>query len=83
LGALGAGGHFLIIKAMAFAPASTLSPFLYSHILTATLISVAYFGDPLSLSIVLGIVLLVGSGLYIWQRERVLAQKAALQAKAG
>jgi drug/metabolite transporter (DMT)-like permease len=41
MGALGAGGHFLIIKAMAFAPASTLSPFLYSHILTATLISVA------------------------------------------
>lgn len=67
-GGLGALAHFAIIVGMAWAPASLLSPFLYSQILFAALLSVAVFGDPLTLHTVAGALLLVGSGLYLWRR---------------
>lgn len=70
MGLCGAVGHVFVIKALAYAPASTLSPFLYSHVLFAAILSIAIFGDPLTALTLLGMALLVGSGLYIWWRER-------------
>ncbi len=72
MGVLGMTGHFSLLKAMSYAPASVLSPFLYSQVLAATTISVFWFGDALKASTLLGTVILVGSGIYIWWRERVV-----------
>lgn len=69
MGALGAIGHFFIISAFAFAPASALSPFLYAQILAAMVLSVVVFGDPLTATMLLGTALLVGSGLVVWWKE--------------
>ena len=69
-GSLGALGHFLILRAFQFAPASLLSPFLYSQLLAATVWSVFYFEDEPSSGLLIGATILVGSGLYIWWRER-------------
>ena len=69
MGGLGALGHFLIISAFAIAPASVLSPFLYSQILAAMVLSVAAFGDPLTLPMLAGTLLLVAGGLAVWWRE--------------
>lgn len=70
MGALGAVAHYLVVVGFRYAPASTLSPFMYSQLLAASLISLALFGDPLKLPTALGGVLVVGSGLFIWLRER-------------
>src|SRR5690606_23398427 len=70
VGALGAIGHFAIITGFSRAPASLLSPFLYSQLLFAALLSVAFFGDPMSPWTVAGAILLVASGLALWRTER-------------
>ncbi len=74
-GCIGAIGHLLLIKGFKFAPASVLSPFLYSQLLMSVLISVGYFGDPLTIGIIAGALLIVGSGIYIWHRELKLSNQ--------
>ena len=69
IGSLGAIGHFCIVKGFSFASASTLSPFLYSQVLFASLYSVFLIGDPLRWNMVVGALVLVASGLFIWWRE--------------
>lgn len=73
MGGLGAAAHLCLVVAFASAPASVLSPFLYAQLLWASVISLAYFGDPLTAMMLCGTLVLVGSGLYVWWRERVAA----------
>ena len=68
-GGLGAAGHLAIIKGFQYATASFLSPFLYSQLIVAAVLSVVYLGDPLTIEIFLGAGLIVASGIYIWYRE--------------
>jgi drug/metabolite transporter (DMT)-like permease len=69
LGAAGAAGHYALVTAFSHASASLLSPFLYSQVLIASVLSVLLFGDSLRPIMVIGTVTLVGSGLYLWWRE--------------
>jgi len=69
LGALATFGHFFLLRGFAHASASLLSPFLYSQVVFAALYSSLWFGDPLAPTMVVGTVILVSSGLYIWWRE--------------
>ncbi|NIR32574.1 MAG: DMT family transporter [Gammaproteobacteria bacterium] len=71
MGALGATAHLGLIIAFGFAPASVLSPFLYAQLVWAGVVSVLYFGDPLTPPMIIGALVLVVSGLYIWWRESV------------
>lgn len=68
----GALGHLLQIQAYRNAPASLLSPFFYSEILSATLLGWLIWGDMPDFASWLGIAVIVGSGLAItlveWQR---------------
>lgn len=73
LGVLGFLGHLLITMAHRLAPASTLAPFAYPQILFMSAASWLVFSETPSLSIILGAPVVVGSGLYIWMRERQLA----------
>ncbi len=68
-GGLGAVGHLAIIRGLQYATASFLSPFLYSQLIVASVVSVSYLGDPLTYEIILGSGLIVLSGIYIWYRE--------------
>ena len=70
LGVYGGVGHFLLIRAFRHAPASTLSPFQYTQLIWATLLGWGIYGQlPDSLSI-LGMVIVVGSGLLVAVAER-------------
>lgn len=69
LGGLGAVGHFLLLRGFSYAPASILSPFLYSQVLFASVFSVVLIGDPMRPLMIVGTAILVASGLYIWWRE--------------
>jgi drug/metabolite transporter (DMT)-like permease len=63
IGILGAVGHFLLIRAHAYAPATLLSPFGYGQLLVILVLGFAVFGEiPDGLAFT-GILLIAGSGL--------------------
>lgn len=77
IGLMGAAAHFCFVRAMSYAPASMLSPYLYAQVMFAALYSVFWFEDPIRLSMVIGTALLVASGIYIWWRERTRTVQGA------
>ena len=77
LGVAGGYGHFLVIKAFAKAPGSTLAPFLYVQMLWIVAAGWFWFGDWPVWSTWAGIALICGSGLYSLHRERVRARGQA------
>lgn len=70
IGSIAAIGHIALVTAFSHAPASILTPFLYSQVLSAALITMFWFDEPLSASLVLGAAMLVSSGLFLWWQER-------------
>lgn len=70
IGALGCVSHLMMIKAYSFAPASVLAPFTYTQLVLAIPAGFLLFGDMPDAWMVVGSLLIVGSGLYIWHRER-------------
>lgn len=69
IGAIAAGGHYLLIKAFDFAEASVLAPFGYAEIVMATVVGYIAFGDFPDAVSWMGIAVIVGSGAYIAIRE--------------
>lgn len=65
LGILGGCGHFLLTRAFRHAPASMLSPFIYLQLVWATLLGALVFGHWPDLPALAGILVIVGSGLYL------------------
>lgn len=76
LGTAGAIGHQIFTIAHRLAQASTLAPFIYSQIIFMTASSWLVFGQAPDVWIFVGAPIVVGSGLYIWLRERQLAADA-------
>jgi len=70
LGVLGMLGHTLLRAAHTFAEASVLAPMVYSQIVYITILSWLLFDTTPEISTVIGTLIIVFSGLYIWARER-------------
>jgi len=68
MGLVAAIGHFLLIKAFEFATASELSPFNYFEIVGATILSYIFFGFLPNQQGLVGLVLVIVSGLYVARR---------------
>ena len=69
-GTLGGLGHLILIKAFEHAPASRLAPFSYSQLIWVTVIGYLTFGDfPDTWSLV-GITILMASGIYTATHQR-------------
>ena len=69
-GLLGATGHFLLIHAYRISEASFLAPFNYIGILYGSLWGFYFFNEVPSLITILGGLIIVSSGIYIWLREQ-------------
>ena len=69
-GLAGGLGHLCLIRAFRLAPASVVAPFSYSSLIWATLFGFTIWGDWPDLWTWGGAALIIGSGLYIFQRER-------------
>lgn len=69
-GILGALGNLLLMYASQYAPAAAIGPTQYSQMIWAILLGYFLFGDGVDLPMVIGIVLIVGSGLLTIARER-------------
>lgn len=69
-------GHQISIAAHRYAPASVLAPFAYSQIIWMTASSWLIFNEPPTVWLLVGSPIVIGSGLYIWMRERRLARES-------
>lgn len=71
MGALGSFGHYLLIVAHRLAPASVLAPFIYTQLLWVVILGYLVFSDVPNGWTMVGIAIVIASGLYIFHRERV------------
>ena len=67
-------GHIFIVWAAANAPASVLAPFQYMEIITATILGYLVFKDVPATSTIVGSAVIIGSGIYLFHRERLAAR---------
>ncbi len=74
MGAIGSVGQFLLIVAFNTAAASAIAPFTYAGLIFATLWGYLFFGDAPDGWTATGAAVIVGSGVYVWRRERVRAR---------
>ena len=83
LGVIATSGHMLIVHAIRRVGASLVAPFQYLEIISATLLGLIFFGDFPDATTWLGVAIIVGSGLYVFFRERrAAAAEDALAAQA-
>jgi drug/metabolite transporter (DMT)-like permease len=70
LGVLGGFGHYLLALAHRYAPSSVIAPFLYQQVIYMALFGYLVFGDVPGPAVWLGAAIVIGSGLYLFSRER-------------
>lgn len=74
MGGLGALGHLILIRALTIAPASLLSPFIYTQLVWALILGWLVFGDGVDAWTLLGGAVIIGSGLFVFYREGRLSE---------
>ncbi|WP_068117574.1 DMT family transporter [Tropicimonas marinistellae] len=77
LGVTGTVAHLLMTYALRFAPAAVLAPVQYLEIPFAVFYGRAIFGEWPNPVAVVGIVIIIGAGLYILRRERLRSRVSA------
>lgn len=82
LGIIGGAGQLALIKALTLAEAGAIAPFAYIGPILATLWGALFFDEFPDLWVFVGAGLIIGAGLYIWQRER-RRMKRGIVADAG
>lgn len=76
LGITGGIGHWFLITAHRHAPAPLLAPFIYLGIISMPIIGYYVFDDVASYWTLAGAVCVIGSGLFLWWREKDTTPKA-------
>lgn len=74
IGGFGAGGHIAANIAHRWADASILAPMIYTQVFLAAFAGIVVFDTWPTVWTLAGGAIIIGSGLYIWQRERTLAR---------
>lgn len=69
-GVFGGIGHFALISAFRAAPASVVTPFMYSNLVLATGYGFFLFDELPDTWTIVGATVIIASGFYIFQRER-------------
>lgn len=67
---LGIIGHFCLIKGFQLAEASVLQPYIYTGLIGSILVGYIVFRDLPDLPTIVGALIIVASGLYVFARER-------------
>lgn len=78
VGLLGTVAQLCIIRAFTLAEASSVAPFAYAGILFATVWGILFFGNYPDHWTVIGALVIVAAGLYVWHRETRTARASKL-----
>ena len=78
LGFVATTGHLFIVFAARRIDGSLIAPFQYVEIIGATAFGYLFFDEFPTMSTLVGIVIIVGSGLYIYHREKVRSSNRKL-----
>jgi len=70
LGVFGSAGHYLLAVAHRYAPSSVIAPFVYQQVIYMALFGYLVFGDVPGPAVWTGAAIVIGSGLYLFSRER-------------
>lgn len=80
IGIGGGIGQIFLTSAYRFAPASTVAPMIYTAMIWGGLFGVIFFGEPLTVPLISGAIVVVLSSLYIIHREnKVRSQDLILE----
>ena len=66
---LSASSHFMMVKTLQVAEASVIQPFSYLQLVFGSIIGVTIFAESINSMIVIGVVVVIGSGLFTTWRE--------------
>ena len=77
---LGSVGLLILMGAYRVADPAVISPYEYSLLIWMILFGYLFWGDVLSFNIAIGMVLIVGAGIYIFYRERIKSESIASEA---
>jgi drug/metabolite transporter (DMT)-like permease len=77
LGLFASIGHYLVVKAFDYAPATILAPLGYAEIIGATVVGLLVFGDLPDGLTWIGVAVIIGSGVVVSLRERRAARSSA------
>ncbi len=78
LAALGALGHYCLVRALTMAPVVVVQPFTYTLLLYEVVIGYLVFGDLPDRFTVAGVLVVVGAGIYAVWREHQVKQTLAI-----
>ncbi|MGO4728672.1 MULTISPECIES: DMT family transporter [unclassified Inquilinus] len=70
LGAVAMGAHLCLNRALSLAPAAVVAPYQYSTIVIAAALGWAIWGDVPTPQIIIGNLVIIASGLFVYYRER-------------
>ncbi|MDT8856069.1 DMT family transporter [Paracoccaceae bacterium Fryx2] len=77
LGLLGAAAQFCLIRAFTLAEASAVAPFGYVGLIFATFWGIVLFDEYPDLWTIVGALVIVAAGLYVWHRETRASRNTA------
>jgi drug/metabolite transporter (DMT)-like permease len=80
IGVLGSVGHFFLIVGHRLAPASVLSPFVYTQLVWVVLLGYLVFDHLPNAWTIAGASMVIGSGLFLLYRERRLGKTTTSEA---
>jgi len=83
MGTLGSVSHYLLIAAHRRAPASVLSPFIYTQIVWAIALGYLVFANMPTRWTLIGSAIVVASGLYLIHRERKVTGRVVAPVEPG
>lgn len=72
LGVVAGSAHLMITRSLKLAPASLLAPLQYSLLLWAIILGFVFFGDIPDAQIIIGSVVIVLAGLFIFHRKNLV-----------
>ncbi len=75
LGINGAAAFYCMSKAYCVAPASTIAPFEFTYVLWAVVFGYLFWSEIPRPTTLIGLFILIGSSIYIWNRERNLVRQ--------
>ena len=70
LGVFGGAGHYLLALAHRYASSAVIAPFVYQQVIYMALFGYVVFGDVPAPAVWIGAAVVIGSGLYLFHRER-------------